>query len=128
MLAQHLASNPMPGNTRVPVPLHPRRLRSRGYNQAALLAHEIAKLTELRVGEGLLVRTKDTPPQVAATSRAQRRANVEGSFQCVGSTDGLRVILIDDVATTGSTLSACAAELRAAGALSVWGLALAREG
>ena len=77
----------------------------------------------MHVGEG----AKNNPPQVSA-SQEKRRENVQGSFRCDGRLDGQAVILVDDVATTGSTLSACAAALKAAGASSVWCLVLAREG
>ncbi len=126
LLASYLAEHPLAGEAIVPVPLHSRRIRERGYNQSLLLARELAKLTGLDLDEKLLVRVNDNPPQVGA-SRSQRRGNVEGSFRCQRDVSGKALILVDDVATTGSTLSACAAELKAAGAATVWGLALARE-
>ncbi len=110
----------------VPVPLHPRRLRSRGYNQSALLTKELSKKLGLDMDESLLIRAKNTRPQVSA-SREERRENVQGSFRCDRDVNGQAVILVDDVATTGSTLSACAAVLKDAGATSVWCLVLARE-
>ena len=128
LMAQYQADQPVPGDVIVPVPLHRRRLRERGYNQSALLAREVSKLSGIPVDEGLLVRTKDTPPQVRAANREQRRTNVEGSFQCPENVEGRALILVDDVATTGSTLSACARALKDRGAASVWGLVLAREG
>ena len=76
---------------------------------------------------GLLKGIKDSPPQAEAISLEQRRLNVAGNFDCRGNAAGAKVILIDDVATTGSTLSACAEALKRAGAGSVWGLTLARE-
>lgn len=127
LLARYLLSHPVPGEVMAPVPLHPRRLRSRGYNQSALLAREVSKLTGLPVNENLLVRIKDAPPQVRVGSWEERRQNVAGGFQCVGDVRRQTVMLIDDVVTTGSTMSACAAALKSAGATSVWGLALARE-
>ena len=127
LLAQYMTRRPIAGDLLAPVPLHSRRLRSRGYNQSALLAEELGKLRGLSVNEGLVFRTRDTPPQVQAASRQQRRSNVEGSFQCNTGLSGEAVILVDDVATTGSTLSACAAALKDAGAGSVWGLTVARE-
>lgn len=126
LLAHYVEEHPMPGDILVPVPLHPRRLRSRGYNQSALLAKELAKRIGVDMDERLLTRAKNTPPQVSA-SREGRRENVQGSFRCNGPVDGQAVILVDDVATTGSTLSACAAALKTAGASSVWCLVLARE-
>ena len=127
LLAQYMADRTVPGDLIMPVPLHRRRLRARGYNQSALLARELCKLTALPQANNLLTRVKDGPPQVEAASRSQRRTNVDGSFKTAGDVAGLKVLLIDDVVTTGTTMSACAAALKAAGAASVWGLALARE-
>ncbi len=75
--------------------------------------------------EEVLVRTRDTRPQ-ASLSREDRSFNVVGSFECVGNVKDGRFILVDDVVTTGSTMSACALALRAGGASAVWGLALAK--
>ena len=127
LLAQHVIGHQVPGEVLVPVPLHSRRLRSRGYNQSALLAKELAKHTGISLVSNLLTRAKDAPPQVEASSPAQRRSNVEGSFHGTRELTGQKVLVIDDVATTGHTLSACAAALKAVGAASVWGLVLARE-
>ena len=127
LLADYLKQQPLAGDVIIPVPLHPRRLRGRGYNQSALLAKELGKLTGFRVESRLLTRKKDALPQVHTASKNQRRDNVEGSFSCSGQVSGKAVILVDDVATTGSTLSACAAALKSSGASSVWGLVLARE-
>ena len=127
ILSRYLQTHSIPGDSLVPVPLHPGRLRRRGYNQALLLAKELGKLQGLEVHDDLLRRTKNSPPQVEAISLEQRRLNVAGSFDCRGDAAGSKIILIDDVTTTGSTLSACAAALKRAGASSVWGLTLARE-
>lgn len=127
ILYRYLQTHPLPGDSLVPVPLHPRRLRSRGYNQALLLASELGKLSGMEVDDGLLKRIKDTPPQAEATGLEQRRLNVADSFDCRGDVAGAKIILIDDVATTGSTLSACAEALKQAGASSVWGLTLTRQ-
>ena len=81
----------------------------------------------LPVMEDILVRTRDTPPQVSLSSHEERARNVEGSFVCTGKAQGLKFLLVDDVVTTGSTVSACASALKAGGATSVWGMALARQ-
>ncbi len=127
LLAEHHASGRVPGEIIVPVPLHPRRLRTRGYNQAELLAKEVGKIRGIPVEARLLSRVKDTPAQVRTLTREERATNMGGAFRCVRRVDGAKILLLDDVATTGSTLSACAAALKSAGASSVWGLALARE-
>ena len=112
----------------IPAPLHPRRLRSRGYNQSALLAREIGRALDLPVREDLLARIRNTRPQVETQSPQERRDNVAGSFACQPGATGLTALLIDDVATTGSTLSECAIALKNAGAASVYALTLARDG
>ena len=127
LLASRLKSAQIPATLLVPVPMHPRRERSRGYNQAALLAHELGKLTGIPVGQDVLKRVVDSPPQVQRTSRAERMRIAEGTFSATKPVEGESVLLIDDVVTTGSTMAACANALRDASADSVWGLALARE-
>ena len=126
LLARHLESARMTADLIVPVPLHGSRERERGYNQAGLLAHELGRRTGLPV-ESVLRRTKNTPPQVDMTGSENRRANIEGAFECVADVRGRSVLLLDDVVTTGSTMGACAAPLKAAGASKVWGLAFARQ-
>ncbi|MEK7873718.1 MAG: ComF family protein [Chloroflexota bacterium] len=111
----------------VPVPLHPRRLRERGYNQAELLARALGKETGLSVQPEALARVRDTPAQARAPSAAERRRNVTGAFSAREVVRGRRALLVDDVCTTGATLSACAEALLAAGAAQVWGLTVARE-
>ena len=112
----------------VPVPLHPRRLRERGYNQSALLARELGRLSGLPVIENSLVRLMHTPPQAQSSGVDERRRNIAGAFKCLDDRfQGKRVLLIDDVATSGSTLNTCAVELKACGVVSVWGLVIALE-
>ena len=110
----------------VPVPLHPRRLVERGYDQAALLAMPIARRWGVRCAPRALVRTRPTPPQ-ASLDRAARSANVADAFRCAmpEKVRGRRVLLVDDVRTTGATLAACADALRRAGAPEVRTLVLA---
>jgi ComF family protein len=116
----------MPVDVVVPVPLHTARLRERGYNQAALLARELAQQAGLPIDEGTLVRKRATAPQVELNAK-QRKENVHGAFYCSGNAlTGKRVLLIDDVCTTGATLEACAVALYENGARSVQALTLAR--
>jgi len=110
----------LPGGALVPVPLHPRRRRQRGYNQAELLARELAD----RSGRGLwlgLVRRRETAPQVGQSGEA-RRARLEGAF-AVTVRPPREVVLVDDVVTTGATLLAAAAALQGAGAARVIAIA-----
>ena len=112
----------------IPVPLHRGRLRQRGYNQSGLLAARLGKLAGLPVIEDCLVRVKDSKPQARTKSGEERRENVSGAFICHdGNLQGRRVLLIDDVCTTGATLEACAETLKKKGVISVWGLTIARE-
>ena len=127
LLAAHLIAHPLPAEVIAPVPLHSRRLRERGYNQAALLARGLGKLAGLPVDESLVIRVEDTPQQARTASRQARRDNVSGSFRSAADARGVSVILLDDVVTTGATMSACAEALKVGGASRVWGLALARE-
>ncbi|HJL18025.1 MAG TPA: ComF family protein [Sandaracinaceae bacterium LLY-WYZ-13_1] len=108
----------------VPVPLHPRRLRERGFDQAALLAGPVAHALAVPRMTGVLRRVRDTRPQ-ASLDMAVRAANVRGAFVVRGAPPP-RVLLVDDVRTTGATLAECAERLRAAGARRVHPLVLAR--
>lgn len=108
----------------VPVPLHPHRLVVRGFNQSELLAGEVASGLGLPLDVRVLRRIRDTPAQVGLP-KAGRRANVQAAFEAVPSA-AKRVLLVDDVVSTGSTAAACAKSLRAAGAHQVAVLTLAR--
>ena len=127
LLATYMEASPLAAEVLVPVPLHRRRLRERGYNQSELMARELGKATGIPVDTTTVRRTWDTPPQVSTESRNDRRKNIEGAFECSPALEGRRVLLIDDVVTTGGTMSACAGAIGLAGAESVWGLALARQ-
>ena len=128
LLATRLGAHALSGDVLVPVPLHRRRERSRGYNQSALLAKELSRHTGMVVEPELLARNRDTPPQVDLTGEGERRDNVEGAFTSTPAVGGRRVLLLDDVVTTGATMSACATALKAMGAKAVSGLAFARQG
>ena len=118
----------------MPVPLHPRRLRERGFNPAALIAREFARETGARLAPRALLRLRDTPSQTGL-GRAARRRNVEGAFACRpgvslgapgSSTPAGAIWLVDDVVTTRSTLDASARALRKAGAQQIAAVCLAR--
>lgn len=109
----------------IPVPLHPRRRKRRGYNQSQLLAQELGKLVNLPIRDGI-VRRRETASQVGLTAEA-RLVNVSGAFAATESLLGLRVVLIDDVITTGATLNECARAALVAGAASVRALVLASD-
>lgn len=128
LLADYLSTTPIPAQALVPVPLHPKRERERGYNQSALLARGLGERTGLPVVAGCLRRVRDSPPQARASRAVDRRQQVADAFVCTNdSLKGVQVLLIDDVSTTGATLDSCARTLKTAGAASVWGLTLARE-
>jgi ComF family protein len=120
---------PFEADVVVPVPLHRGRERRRGYNQAAALAKGIGRRCAVPVGARAVRRVRDTAPLAKAMSRDERRAIVTGAFAAwdAGSVEGRRVLLVDDVATTGATLDACARAALDAGAASVWCVTWARE-
>jgi competence protein ComFC len=116
-----------PSDALIPVPLHPTRLRQRGFNQSLLLAQYVGDLLNIEIKEPL-IRTRRTDAQ-ANLGAQQRMANVAGAFAAQPNivVTGLSIVLIDDVITTGSTLSSCAEALTGAGAASVKAVSLARE-
>ncbi|MCB9479815.1 MAG: ComF family protein [Deltaproteobacteria bacterium] len=111
----------------MPVPLHRMRLRRRGYNQALLLGRRLLARVDLPLRHDVLARVKNTTPQPGLSMR-QRRLNVKDAFQVLrpDAVVGRKVLLIDDIVTTGATMDACAKALKAAGAERVDGIAVAR--
>jgi ComF family protein len=113
----------------VPVPLHYARLATRGFNQSAWLASALSRRSGVPLAVDALKRTRRTPTQGGLSARARRR-NVAGAFAVrpsrAGLVHGKRIVLIDDVLTTGATLSACTRALKRAGARQVDVLVLAR--
>ena len=116
------------GNVLIPVPLHSKKYRKRGYNQSELLAKSLGEKLFISVDCNSLIRKKDTPSQTGF-GRVERMENMKDAFDCIENqrVKGKTVILIDDVATTGATLEACAVALRKAGAKKVMAYTLARE-
>jgi len=110
----------LPADLIVPVPLHPVRLRERTFNQAELLARALSKKLAVPCESDLLIRCRSTRPQ-AELNRQERTRNVRGAFDLRGEArvKGLRILLVDDVFTTGSTAEACARLLKSAGARTV---------
>lgn len=113
----------------VPMPLHRRRLWTRKFNQAALIAEEIARISGVRVAADALLRIRPTRPQVGL-GEAERIANVRGAFRVAAARrmviDGRRVVLVDDVLTTGASAAAATRALRRAGATRIDVLTFAR--
>ena len=126
LLAERLVIEGLASSMVVAVPLHPDRHRQRGFNQAELLARELRRRLELGKPAGRLVRVRATIPQVD-NDRLHRWQNVRDAFAWRGpALDGSPLMLVDDVATTGATLEACATALKLAGAGSVIGVTVAR--
>jgi ComF family protein len=115
----------------LPVPLHPEKLRQRGFNQSELIARTALKLRpaedRLALNAGVLARLRPTQSQIGLTRR-QRRENLRGAFAVVKPDEiaGREILLVDDVFTTGTTVSECARILRRAGASKVWVATVAR--
>ena len=130
LLAQAYSRYSIQADIMIPVPLHSERQRQRGYNHASLLARACSARSGIPLQEGVLVRHRATVAQVDLNPK-DRYQNVAGAFLCTaafatGALYGRRIVIIDDVSTTGATLEACAAPLFAAGVEAVWGLVLAR--
>jgi len=110
----------------VPVPLHPQRQRERGFNQATLIGRAVARQLSLIVTDRVIKRTRYTKPQVNLSGK-ERRVNLINAFTLgTNQLQNPRILLVDDVWTTGSTLRACANVLKRAGAKDVWAFTIAR--
>lgn len=113
----------------IPIPLHWRRLRERGFNQSSLIASKIAEITHKKVCEDVLIRTTWHQHQAEIKKRAEREKNIQNIFSCARP-DIVRdqtILLVDDVATTGATLKECARVLKSSGAAKVMSLTLAQD-
>ncbi len=113
----------------IPIPVHPLRLRERGYNQADIIAKCIARIIRRPIYPGALMRTKNTQPQVVGAKREIRLKNMSDAFTVPNtmrpSIAGVYVLLIDDVVTTGATIRSAGKELLRAGARGVWVISIA---
>ena len=129
LLVEAALREPLSVSTRVlPVPLHPKRLKTRGFNQATVIAESVAKVLELPLDEVSLIRVSSTEKYRAGLDVKGRRDTVAGAFEVVHPrlVEGEDILLVDDVFTTGATASACAEALLAAGAKSVLVFTLTR--
>ena len=111
----------------IPVPLHPKRLRWRGFNQSVVLAREVSRAWNIPLDPAVLVRSKETPPQTQL-SEEDRRRNVRDAFTLnpAKSVAGKTVLLVDDIYTSGATVNACSRALLGGGVKEVQVLTLAR--
>lgn len=105
----------------IPMPLHPAKLRERGFNQSLLLAARVARELDVKLLHNTCQRVRDTPPQSALPWK-ERKKNVRGAFRCDADLTGKRVVLVDDVMTTGASLDALATAVQKMGAseIGVW--------
>lgn len=125
----------------IPVPLHPRRLRWRGFNQSELLANYISRnMTpglDIPVASNLIIRKKRTSPQMKIANYQERKENVSGAFSLKNNTGipnerenvlkGKTILLVDDICTTGATMNECAKILKLNGAKKIYGVVIARQ-
>jgi ComF family protein len=123
-LAQCVDTDALPDYL-IPMPLHPEKLRERGFNQSLLLAARIARDHDLKLLPDACQRVRDTLPQSALPWK-ERKKNVRNAFRCDIDLTGKRVALVDDVLTTGASLDALAAEVRQRGAIEISAWVVAR--
>lgn len=134
LLIDYMEKVPVAWNeyTVIPVPLHPSRLRARGFNQSVLLGKPISVRFNLPFSDRVLIRTKKTTPQAECRDHGERKTNIAGCFQTAPSAAGIlknnKILLIDDVTTSGATLTEAAAVLKSAGAREIIALVAARAG
>ena len=103
----------------VPVPIHSKRYKERGFNQSEIMAERLAELTGIKTAADTIIRTKETAPQ-SSLNASERRKNIKGAFEFGnGDVKGMNILLIDDIFTTGATLNECASVLLKNGAKEV---------
>lgn len=127
LLVQHLSPDETACDVVTWVPLSRARLRKRGYDQAMLIARELAKEKGIPC-EKLLIKMRNAAPQSGRKSREERRSNIHGAYRLKRRADvnGKKILLIDDIVTTGATLTECASVLSRSGAASVKAVTVAR--
>jgi ComF family protein len=120
LLAEQLTQTPLP-DCIIPVPLHLRRYKERGFNQSIEIARAVGKVLQIPVDVNSCIRHRDTPHQTSLTAK-QRRTNIKNAFTVLKPIQGLHIAIIDDVMTTGSTVRELASSLKNAGAkrVDVW--------
>jgi len=133
LMLKQLDQNPIPCKIDlvIPVPLHKKRLKWRGFNQAELLGNKIAEFAlggDIPIRTDILARTKNTKAQSKIHDHEMRNENTKNAFSCIDpdSIKQKNILLIDDVCSTGSTLNECAGVLKSSGARRVWGVVVAR--
>lgn len=111
----------------VPIPLYKKKLKKRGFNQASEIAKELSRILKIPFFDDILIKIKQTPAQVEL-KKEEREENIKGVFLCQKPelVMGKKILLIDDIFTTGSTMEQCARLLKEAGAKEVWGIVVAR--
>ncbi len=126
LLAEHVAGQSLDIDAVLAIPLHAARLAERGFNQAESLAREVAQSLRRPLITNQMIRTRATEQQAHLDARA-RAENMRDAFGWQGAPPPRRVLLVDDVYTTGATMAACAEALRTVGAEAIYGTALARS-
>jgi ComF family protein len=134
LLTKSLAKTDLPiADIIIPIPLHSRRLRWRGFNQSTLLAKYIAEnllpQNQLFLNEKILIRKKYTPPQMRVRNYTDRQRNILDAFSLIPTANvkNKTILLVDDIATTGSTIFECARVLKKAGAIEIFAIVVARQ-
>lgn len=108
----------------IPIPLHSKRLNWRGFNQAELIAQKLSEFYKIPLVNNALIRVKNTIPQVEAGEAEKRRKNIKEAFVCLKPDK--KILLVDDVSSTGATLEEAAQVLKQSGAKEIWGIVVAK--
>jgi ComF family protein len=116
----------------VPIPMHPKKQKRRGFNQTQLLGKSLSLITKIPLATNLLKKTKNTVPQMQVKNRNKRKDNIKKAFsvnqkKLSPRVLSKRIILIDDVTTTGATLNSCAQTLKQAGFQEIVGVVIAKQ-